>query len=163
MLEQLQAIFNTLNSPTHPHVGEAYQVNQALAAYYFLRSKAALYVHHCQAPALKGWWQDAAVAIQERIGQLEAQSDRLGIPRPPTMPSATDLTDQFMAIDGLAMVKGMLQADVIGLQSALHPDLATLHYQMLNATLVYGRRLVGIMEQEGWAIVPPTYQSTSPH
>lgn len=159
MFEQLQNLVDAVSPPTHANVGETYTLHQFLAAYYYLQAKCALYEHHSQSPALKQWWKDALAKTQSRTVELEAEADRLGVPHPRSLPVTTELTDEFMAIDGMAMIQGMLMADLIGLQASVQPRLAALEHDMLNNTLKFGARLRGLIETEGWAINPPAYLS----
>lgn len=87
---------------------------------------------------------------------------KLGIPLPPSLPEMTVLTDQFMALDGAAMIKGMMEAHVRGLHSARRPDVGALFRTMLDDALVAGAQLVPIMEREGWMVLPPAYPSALP-
>ncbi|HWH71265.1 MAG TPA: hypothetical protein VNT26_17905, partial [Candidatus Sulfotelmatobacter sp.] len=98
LFEQLQSMLAGSVAPSHLNVGEAYVVHQNLTAYYYLRSKCALFAHHSQAPDLKAWWHDAREKVEKRIPQLEAQLDKYGVPRPQSFPVTTELTDEFLAI-----------------------------------------------------------------
>ncbi len=161
MFEMLQSLLDRVTPPAHPHVGEAYLLHQSLSAYYYLRSKCLVFSHHAQAPDLKKWWEEALKAVEDRIGQVEQLAEQRGIPTPPSVPLKEDLTDQLMALDGLAMVKGMITADAIGLQSSVHPEIALLYAQMMGNTLLFGARLTPIIEKEGWMQYPPTYETAS--
>lgn len=157
MLEQLQTFLGAANPQVHANVGETYFLNSTVAAYYYLRAKCVLFAHHCQSSELKDWWNDAARQTQERLKELEEYADRMGVPRPPSIPVSTEMTDHFMAVDGMAMVQGMLTADAIGLQSAWHPQLGALYYRMLGSTMLFGARLQAIAEKEAWVVPPPAY------
>jgi hypothetical protein len=161
MLEQLQGVLSLLNPPPNAHVGEAFMLTQSLSAYYYLRCKSTLFAHHCQSPELKAWWKQAEEIIGKRIDSHVELMTKLGIPLPPSVPVTNELSDQLMATDGMAMVKGMINADAIALQTANRPDVAMLYHQMFNSTLVFGAKLLPIMESAGWLYVPPTYSTES--
>ena len=86
--------------------------------------------------------------------------EQLGIPQPASLPLNTALTDQFIAADGLAMVKGMINADMIGLQTAIRPDVALLYHKMLEDALLFGGKLLPLALKEGWVSLPPAYPSS---
>lgn len=161
VLEQLKMLIGAMNPPTHPHVGEAFLCHKSLTAYYYLRVKCALYERHSQSPELREFWHDAMVRAEQRIKQLETIMDDLGIPKPPSMPLAGELTDQFMVLDGLAMIQGMLVADVIGLQSVKQPALAALYTDMIDSTTAFGARLMTVVNHEGWGVMPPPYNTSA--
>ena len=160
----LDTIVSMLNPPPHANSGEAYMLHQSLSAFHFLRAKAYMYEAHCQDPALKTWWHKArADAFETYIEQHITIMNQLGVPLPPSMPMMNELTDQFMAVDGAAMVKGMMEAHIRGLQSARRPDVGKLYRQMLDGALFAGAQLLPIVEREGWVALPPPYTSGQPH
>lgn len=157
MLDTLKTMLSVNVGPSHATLGEAYLLHQSLAAYYYLKVKMLLFARHSQTPELKEWFETAAAAAEERIPRLQATMNSRGIPLPPTMAPSTELTDQFMAVDAAAMITGMLQTDVQGLQAARHPDTAALYRDMLDGTLLFGAKLWPIMLKEGWTVPQPTY------
>lgn len=163
MLDSLQAVLARMNPPAHAHVGEAYLLHQTMLAYYYLRAKCVLFAGNCQSPELKDWYHQALAATEARIDTLERLMERLGVPLPATIPVSQHLNDQFMALDGAAMVKGMLSADAIMLQSTSRADIGSEFMQMFTSALGFGAKLVPIMEREGWFVTPPTYPSETAH
>lgn len=161
MLDELLSVFNP---PPHPNVGEAYFLHQTLSAFYFLRAKALLYEAHCQSDDLRNWWKKACEgAFEPIIKEMTELMQKHGLPLPPSLPEANSLTDQFMATDGAAMVKGMIEAHVRGLQVARRPDVALLYNKLLQSALFAGADLIPIIEREGWVGPPPSYPSAAAH
>lgn len=163
MLETLQSVLNLMNPPTHPNVGEVYLLHQELSAYYYLRVKSHLYEGHCQSSDLKQWWADARDRLDGRIQEITDLMNNLGIPLPASLPAVTELDDQFMALDAMAMMKGLMNADVIALQSVRHPEAAALFHRMFDGALTYLAKIVAIAEREGWSVQVPPYQGGPPH
>ncbi|MGE5674267.1 MAG: hypothetical protein ACM3XM_10320 [Mycobacterium leprae] len=160
----LDAIWTALNPPPHANIGEAYMLHESLAAFYFLRAKSIIYETHCQSAALKSWWEKARVGafdklIDRHVGLLK----EFGVPLPGSMSEMTDLNDQFMAVDGAAMVKGMLESHIRGLQSARRPDVAALYRSALDGALIAGAQLLPIVEKEGLVMMPPAYPAGRSH
>ena len=153
----LEALLSMLKTPPQPNTGEAYILHQSLSAFYFLRVKAHIYEAHSGDEELKVWWRKAHGAFEKYIEQHEALMKELGIPLPAKLPESPDLTDQFIATDSAAMVKGMLEAHTRGLHMARRSDVALLYRQMLDGALMAGAQLVPIVEREGWISMPPTY------
>lgn len=145
-------------TPSHVSVGEAFILHQTMAALYYLRVKCRLFEHHTQSSHLKEWWGDAIKATELRIGELQQLLDKHGVPAPQSLPVVDDLTDQFMALDGVAMVAGMLQSHLIGLQASRHPDIVMFYRTLMDHTLLFGGTLGPILQEEGWLISAPEYQ-----
>lgn len=155
MLEELMSM---LNPPAHANVGEAYHLHQTLNAFYYLRAKCLIFESHCQDKELKRWFEKArGSSLEYHIKQIHELMDKLGLPQPASLPEWAELTDQFMAIDGAAMVKGMIEAHLRGLTAARRPDVALFFNKALEAALIAGADLLPIIEREGWIGAPPAY------
>jgi hypothetical protein len=90
---------------------------------------------------LKKWWNKARIgAFEPIIDDMTKLMEKHGLPLPPSLPELKVLTDQFMAVDGAAMVKGMIEAHVRGLQVARRPDVALLYNKLLQGALLPFRR-----------------------
>lgn len=155
-----ETLMSLLGAPPQAHIGEAFMLHESLAAFYFLRVKALIYERHAQSEALQNWWHKARMgAFEQYIRQHSDIMTKLGLPMPATLPETSEITDQFIAMDGAAMVKGMMEAHVRGLHAARRPDVAMLYRQMLDGALIAGAELMPIIEKEGWITMPPTMRT----
>lgn len=160
----LASLFPNLLTPPQPNLGEAFMLHQTLQAFYFLRAKSVLYEAHCESEELKHWWHVARTkAFEPYIEELTSMMSSLGLPLPPSLPELTDLTDQFMALDAAAMVKGMLEANAQGLQVARRPDVALFYHKVLDGALAAGTQLSPLLERQGWVGFTPPYPSDTTH
>lgn len=162
MLEELlSAIMPSADWP--PNAGEAYHLHQSLSAYYYLRSKMAVYLAQCRDEQLKAFVENVNELLRERIDRHVAIMEKLGVPLPQSIPESSALTDQLIALDTAAMAKGMLSAASIGLQSATHPEIVLLYRDIIDGTIKSGAVLHGIIQKSGWISPPPGYPPQPAH
>lgn len=161
MLQQLQAILSALTPPA-AHSGEAFLLHQSLAVESFLVAKCNVYEKQCQSPDLKEWIGQFKKVLSKRAEDLSELLNKFQVPLPPSVPMTNELSDQLMALDCAAMIKGLISTDSIALQSIIRADLGLWYAQALSSNLTHGATLLPIMTKEGWAPHPPAYQGAVP-